>query len=1096
MVRIKHALLLLMCALLCPMAGHAIKAKPGSIVVKQPDGTTLVVRIHGDENFHYTTTLDGYLIKRAKDGFFKYVKYDAQSGRQQLTRQRVSNAGERTADERALLTTLSPVKKADLTKFRPQTAQRRPAQILSKSVVAPKLQRGETAAESQYLVILVNFKDKAFTFKSAKFDRWLNEKGYADDGGTGSVKDYYRDNSMGQFVPNFKVLGPYTLSHNQDYYAANDEDTGEDIDPRSMVIEACRMAKAENPDLNFAQYDNDGDGFMDNINIVYAGYSEASTGNEDDMWPHSWYLGEDSINIDGITLNNYSCSAELVGAGGTKMDGIGTFVHEFGHVLGLKDMYDTDEYIDGYGLDPGTFCLYASGSYNNESRTPPYLMAFERMQMGWLTPTPLTGAEDVALGHLANNEARYINAQPHRAPGTGHEWFVLENRQQTGWDKYIPAHGLLIYHYDYTDEMVERYWSVNGPNNNARHRCMYIIPADNVDDINSRWADTYPGSSGNTSFTDNTTPGALNWAGYPTNTPITNIREEGGIVYFQACGGIEKRSVVRTLQPTNVRDTSMGISAIVESTTQPVIEAGFCWALGTEPTINSEHVAVPMADTLQYTLQNLRPGSLYNVRSYMKMEDGSIVYGAAIPVDTECRVAEAPYIGDFTSWTNGKPDCWKIIDNNGDGTTWVFDDNAGGILYQFDYWNNADDWLISCRMKVPQNGALYFLRGVVDETTVENLDVYVSTQSRDIKDFHLVKRFSFADSFGEQVAEEVDLKDYAGQEIYVAFVCSSEKLQTNLWLWQVFLTEKLTEPQITTFEKDGENLRLEWTPVEKATKYYLEFSERTDEVFNNTVFIPESDFIVVEGDAKASTGIVDFWGDGYVETRTYPDGITNSMFILTSSGPLGTSVLTIEGTEDGKNWENVGPITKVSEYNAEGTEHYLTTYLAGKSYKRLRLSCQYGGRNIRVRYFTLSYNDGYVENLLAAGTVNGTGIMIEPTSQGEFEQGKTYVARIYAGDGVLFYDPSAPAVLTTPLTSIAEVNQEACLRISQHSGNITITGLKGESSIACHSPAGTLLYRTTTRGNACTFRTPGYTGVVLITVTNENKEETLKYFVR
>ena len=1096
MVRIKHALLLLMCALLCPMAGHAIKAKPGSVALKQPDGTTLVVRLNGDENFHYTTTLDGYLIRKAKDGFFKYVKYDAVSGKQQLTKQRVNNADQRTADERALLATLSPIRKSDLTKFHTVKTKRQPAQILSRSVVSPKLERGVTAEESQYLVILVNFKDKEFTFKNDNFDRWLNQKGFADNGGTGSVKDYYRDNSMGQFVPNFKVVGPYTLMHNQDYYAANDEETGEDIDPRSMVMEACLMAKADNPDLNFAQFDNDGDGFMDNIYIIYAGYSEASTGNENDMWPHSWYLGNASFKLDGITLNNYACSAELVGASGKQMDGIGTFTHEFGHVLGLKDTYDTDEYIDGYGLDPGAYSLYASGSYNNDSRTPPYLMAFERMQMGWLNPTPLNGAEDVVLKNIAENEARYINAQPHRAPGTGHEWFILENRQQTGWDKYIPAHGLLIYHYDYTDEMVEKYWSVNGPNNNARHRCMYIIPADNVDDTNSRWADTYPGRTGNTAFTDNTTPGALNWAGYPTNTPITNIREEGGIVYFQACGGVERLSVVRTLLPTNLRDTSMELAAIVESTTQGVAEAGFCWALNTEPTIESEHATVAMADTLRYALNNLRPGSLYNVRSYMKMEDGSIVYGAALPVNTECAMAEAPYIGDFTSWTNGQPDCWKIIDNNCDGTTWVFDDNAGAMLYQFDYWNNADDWLISCRMKVPENGALYFVRGVVDETTVENLDVYVSTKSRDIQDFHLVKRFSFADNFGQQVAEEVDLKDYAGQEIYVAFVCSSEKLQTNLWLWQVFITEKLPTPTITTFEKQGDNLHLEWTPVKNALKYYLEFSERTDEVFNNTVFIPESDFVVVDGDAKASTGIVDFWGNGYVETRSYPDGITNCMFILTSSGPLGTSILTIEGTEDGVNWETVGPITKVSEYNSEGTEHYLTAYLNDKCYKRLRLTCQHGGRNIRVRYFTLSYNDGLVENLLAAGTVNGTSINIQPTSQAEFEQGKTYVARVYAGDGYLFYDASAPAVLATTATSLKNVMQNGTLGITTNEGYITLHGLKGTTHITCHSPTGTLLYRTTTEGNACTFRTPGYNGVVIVNVRSEEKDETFKCVVK
>ena len=109
----------------------------------------------------------------------------------------------------------------------------------------------------------------------------------------------------------------------------------------------------------------------EDVNVVYAGYSEASTGNGDDMWPHSWTLDEFSLTIDGIIIDAYGCSAEFVGAEGEKMDGIGTFTHEFGHVLGLKDMYDTDEYTDGYGLDPGDYSIFASGRYNNKSRTPP-----------------------------------------------------------------------------------------------------------------------------------------------------------------------------------------------------------------------------------------------------------------------------------------------------------------------------------------------------------------------------------------------------------------------------------------------------------------------------------------------------------------------------------------------------------------------------------------------------------------------------------------------------------------------------------------------------------------------------------------------------
>ena len=124
--------------------------------------------------------------------------------------------------------------------------------VISRHISSPSLAEGEEADESQYLVILVNFKDCSFHFTRNDFDIWLNEPGYNVDGGTGSVKDYYRDNSMGQFIPNFTVVGPYTLTYEQSYYAANADDGSGDINPRAMVIEACNLAKSNNPEIDFS----------------------------------------------------------------------------------------------------------------------------------------------------------------------------------------------------------------------------------------------------------------------------------------------------------------------------------------------------------------------------------------------------------------------------------------------------------------------------------------------------------------------------------------------------------------------------------------------------------------------------------------------------------------------------------------------------------------------------------------------------------------------------------------------------------------------------------------------------------------------------
>ena len=1097
--------------LLCiPQGAGAVKAYPRPVIVTQPDGTKVTVRIHGDESFHYVTTIDGFLLDKDEAGYFCYVNYDFTTGRKSISGQRAHNVGERTAAEKTFVTGLKAAKlvNADI-KTRRQVTAKQPARIVKTGKNATGAMKAKAAsdAECQYLVILVNFKDRAFQHNLDDFDTWLNEPGYSTNGGTGSVKDYFRDNSMGQFVPNFHVVGPYTLSQDQVYYAGNSEETGEDVNPRAMVREACDLAKAANPGLDFSQFDNDGDGYMDNCYIIYAGYSEASTADGDDMWPHSWTMGEEVFSIDGVTIDNYSCSAELVGMPGypvqPTMDGIGTFTHEFGHILGLKDMYDTDDYTNGYGVDPGAYSLYASGSYNNDSRTPPCLMAFERLQMGWATEgvdiVELKDAEDVTLDNVSTNKARYINAQPGREEGTGYEWFVLENRQKTGWDSYIPAHGLLIYHYDYTKEMVDEYWSVNGPNNNAKHRCMYIKAADGVDDENSRAGDTFPGTSANTSFTDTTTPNALNWNNEPTNVPVTNITEQDGLIKFQVNGGTSVWDFVKTNVPGDVRDTTATFTAEMTGNTQDVAEAGFCWSQDENPTVDGEHETATMADgKFTASVDGLQPGSNYNVRAYVKMAGGEVVYGSSVLFTTECKTGEAPFVADFMSWTNGQPDCWQIVDRNGDGTTWILDESTGAIVYQFDYWNNADDWLISKRrIHVPENGTLFFSRGVAETTTVEDLEIYVSTKTSDIDDFFLVERMSFADYFSEQHIEEVDLSRFAGQDIYIAFRCCSEKLQTNLWIWQIAVTEKLGTPTVTKFDKTGtDQLTVEWTPVDKAAYYYLYFGKETDEPNYVLLFTPVSFFEKVEGDVQLSTGSMLFTGDATVELIDIPEGIDDLKFMATASGPTGSSTLLVEGTTDGSTWTSVGPRVVFSEYDSEGQECDWQSYVEGKGYKKLRFRFTHGGRNGRVKYLTLGYNDGKIIEDLAAGRADGTSMVINATAPGEFDTGR-YVAWVAAGDELFFYDQSANAYYEngTP-SSITDVIEGSGISITAGAGFIAVDGVEPGSIITCTSASGALLYSGKAGGSHAKISLPGESGIVIVNIECGGKTYRTKVIVR
>lgn len=1111
--------------LLCvPQDAEAIKAYPRPVTITQPDGTKITVRIHGDESFHYTTTIDGFMLERDKAGYFRYVNYDFNTGVKTLSAQRARNVGERTAEEKTFVANLkaaqlitadmktrrTPMSKKHSRSVRPWLKK----QQMMKANAANAAAANNVDGESQYLVILVNFADCGFQYKNKDFETWLNEPGYSTNGGTGSVKDYWRDNSMGQFVPNFTVVGPYTLSQNQLYYAGNAEDTGEDANPRAMIKEACQLAKEANPDLDFSRYDNDGDGFVDNCYVIYAGYSEASTANGDDMWPHSWTMGDDVFEIDGVKIDEYSCSAELVGMPGAPeeptMDGIGTFTHEFGHILGLSDMYDTDDYTNGYGVDPGAYSLYASGSYNNDSRTPPCLMAFERFQMGWIdTNTELTelkDPEDVKLDNISTNKARYINAQPDRDVATGVEWFILENRQQTGWDSYIPAHGLLITHFDYTQESYAEYWSVNGPNNNAKHRCMYIKAADGVDDENSRAGDTYPGTSASTEFTDTSTPNSLNWNNEPVNVPITNITEQDGIIRFQVGGGTSTWDFVKTNVPTDIRDVSATFTAEMSGNTAEVTETGFCWSLEETPTVEGEHKTAAMADgKFSAAVDNLQPGSNYNVRAYARMSDGTVNYGSAILFTTECATAAAPFIDNFLSWTNGQPDCWQIVDRNGDGTTWILDESTGGLVYQFNYWNNADDWLISKRrIHVPENAVLFFSRGVAETTTVEDLEIYVSTKTSDIDDFYLYERLSFADYFGEQHIEEVDLSRLAGQDIYIAFRCCSEKLQTNLWIWNVAVTEKLPAPTITTFDQTApDQLLVEWTPVEKAKNYYLYFGKETDEPNEVLVFAPMSFFEKVEGDVQLSTGSMFFTGDATVELKEFPEGITDLKFMLTTSGPTGTSTLLVEGTKNGTTWTSVGQRLTLSEYDNEGQECDWLAYVQDQGFKKLRFRFTHGGRNGRVKYLTLGYTDGkIVEDLSAGGAwdeetgILHTSMVINAITPGEFNNGR-YVVWVASGDGSFFYDQSENAYYEySGSTSITDVIGESGISVTAGEGYLGIDGLKPGYRITCASPSGALLYSGEADGQHADIRLDGQRGIVIINIEGDGQTYRTKVIVR
>lgn len=329
--------------------------------------------------------------------------------------------------------------------------------------------RSALTGDKKGLIILVDFQDTKFRTSDADtktlFNNVANTPGYTDENGfNGSVADYFKDQSRGVFNLTFDVVGPVTVSKKAEYYGENDAEE-QDSRPAEMVIEAVNLV-AKSQVSNWQQYDWDNDGEVDQVMIIYAGEGEASGGDESTIWPHEYnlaaaqYSGEGSGPVTvatGLTVNTYAVANEVMAeydylgypTGNYNYMGIGTICHEFSHCLGLMDMYDT-AYGGNFGMD--AWSLMDQGSYNNHGFTPCNYTSFEKTQIGWITPEELTTAKSVTAMQAWNGADECYRITN---PGNAKEYYLLENRQQEGWDAYVPNSGLLILHVDFDEDIWE-----------------------------------------------------------------------------------------------------------------------------------------------------------------------------------------------------------------------------------------------------------------------------------------------------------------------------------------------------------------------------------------------------------------------------------------------------------------------------------------------------------------------------------------------------------------------------------------------------------------------------------------------------------------
>lgn len=454
------------------LTAAADTARPNTFTAHQPDGTTLSLRMVGDEHFHYfIDTNTGRAMRRDANGTYYYATdQEMQQGRAHAKLRRA------TLDEQRL------------NRLPGYVAAQREASTASPAVAGPHKVLGEFSGAltgtRRGLVILVNFASSSTGLPyqlQTTHDNWeraFNQVGYSDNDAIGSVHDYFYDQSYGKFDLEFDVVGPVTVSKSIEYYGGNDVTTGNDKNPATMVAEACRLVNSE---VNFKDYDWDGDGEVDQVYVIYAGYGESTYGADaNTIWPHEYHLSYTMANmykplsLDGVKIDTYACSNELCGTSGAKMNGIGTACHEFSHCIGFPDFYDTD-YSGAWGMN--TFDIMDSGGHNGpnyDCEVPCGYTAYERWMAGWLTPKELTESSMVeGMQDLTDAPDAYIIYND----GNRNEYFLLENRQGKRWYAYnnfnLAYHGLLITHVDYDKKV----WMGNNPNNDPKHQRMTIVPA-------------------------------------------------------------------------------------------------------------------------------------------------------------------------------------------------------------------------------------------------------------------------------------------------------------------------------------------------------------------------------------------------------------------------------------------------------------------------------------------------------------------------------------------------------------------------------------------------------------------------------------------
>ena len=509
-----------------PQSIFSVPAYPHFITVKQPNGEEITLKMRGDERMKWMESEDGYSLMYDSD---KNIVFAALDENEDMVPSaiRASDYAKRSPEVKAKLKNIP--KGLQYSKNQKQIF--RQVWKMRENSLFRSLKSSQATTKAKAICALIGFPDKPITKSLSEFELLMNQIGYSAGSARGSVRDFYLENSYGQLDLIVTVVGPYVAANDWAYYGENDA-TGNDAHAVDLAREAANFAFNE-ANIDPADYDNDGDGYIDAFHFLYAGYGEESGADSDCIWAHMWGFSRPLIFGD-VRLDVYSCSPELRGSRGSSITSIGPICHELCHIFGAPDFYDADGPESGGDfLGTGDWDLMASGSWNGNGDSPAHINMYQKIDFGWVNPIELNSTQTITdMPNSALNPVAYTIQTP--TPG---EYYVLENRQQEGFDRNVPGTGLLIYHVSgITRQSLE--WNEI---NTGHPQKVYPVYASSSLELPTGSPNSYGAinssrctfNTNRNSFSSSTIPSMFTWERVVVSKPITQIKEINGLISFQ-----------------------------------------------------------------------------------------------------------------------------------------------------------------------------------------------------------------------------------------------------------------------------------------------------------------------------------------------------------------------------------------------------------------------------------------------------------------------------------------------------------------------------------------------------------------------------------